>query len=540
MNTNNTEKKATRKPTSARWLLWLLAFVAIAAAIGVFAFSRAKIGNPHASANNSQIYTVHRGELTISVTESGDIKPPNSVDITSKVEGETTIISIVDEGTFITQEDVNNGKILVELDASQIKQELMEEKIKFLDCEADRAAAKESVDIQKKQNESDIEAGRMAVRFGLMDLQKYLGESLAQGLIAGAKNSPNLQDQIASLVHDPNLGGEALQTLRALDSSIKLTQAKLARAEDKLEGTLELYDSNYVAEIELKSDELDVESLKIQKEQDITAKDLYVKYEFPKQVETFLSAYHESIRELDRIEAGARSKLAQAQAEFDKEKAKHTLQVDELKYAEQQLEACTIRAPVPGQVVYASSMMDRWERRRRMIEVGAEIDERQKIISIPDLSAMKAQIKIHETWVDKVQPNQKAKITIAAFPDRAFTGKVIKKAPLADPEEWLNPDLKTYTTDVSIDGTDESLKTGMTAKVEIIIDELKDILSVPIQSVINVEGKKVCFVSTSKGRQRREVETGAFNDNFVEIKTGLAEGEKVLLNPPRLAESEAG
>ncbi len=114
----------------------------------------------------------------------------------------------------------------------------------------------------------------------------------------------------------------------------------------------------------------------------------------------------------------------------------------------------------------------------------------------------------------------------------------MKKAPLAAPEEWLNPDLKVYATDVSIDGTHDFLKTGMSAKVEIIIDELKDVISIPIQAVVNIEGKKVCFVSSGSGSERRQVETGAFNDSFVEIKSGLTEGDKVLLNPPRLIKSE--
>ena len=204
-----------------------------------------------------------------------------------------------------------------------------------------------------------------------------------------------------------------------------------------------------------------------------------------------------------------------------------------------QLKACKIKAPAPGQVVYASSMADRWERRNRPIEIGAEIRERQKIISIPDPTVMKVEIKIHETWIDKVQPGQHAKITIAAFPDETFTGKVMKKAPLADPEEWLNPDLKVYSTDVNIDGTHDFLKTGMTAKIEVIIDELHDVLSVPIQSVITQEKSKVCYVLTNNGPQKRVVETGLFNDNFVEVKSGLVEGEKVLLNPPRISRSEA-
>jgi len=173
-----------------------------------------------------------------------------------------------------------------------------------------------------------------------------------------------------------------------------------------------------------------------------------------------------------------------------------------------------------------------------MIEVGAEIRERQKIISIPDTSKMKTEIKIHETWVDKIEVGQEAKITIVAFPDMTFTGKVLKKAPLASPEEWLNPDLKVYATDVSIDGTHDFLKTGMSAKVEIIIDELKNVISVPIQAVLNISGKKVCFVSNGSTPEQRQVETGAFNNSFVEIKSGLAEGDKVLLNPPRLIDSE--
>jgi HlyD family secretion protein len=185
-------------------------------------------------------------------------------------------------------------------------------------------------------------------------------------------------------------------------------------------------------------------------------------------------------------------------------------------------------------VVYWSSTQE-WVRYK--IEQGAEIPEGYKIITIPDASQMKVEVKIHETWIDKIEPNQPAKITIAAFPDKVFTGKVLTKAPLANPDRWMNPDLKVYNTDVSIDGKHDALKTGMTGKVEIIINELKDVLYVPIQSVVTVEEKEVCYIMASRA-EKREVETGLFNDNFVEIKSGLSEGEKVLLNPPRWRASE--
>ena len=163
------------------------------------------------------------------------------------------------------------------------------------------------------------------------------------------------------------------------------------------------------------------------------------------------------------------------------------------------------------------------------------------MIVIPDTTQLKVEIKVHETWINKIDVNQPAKITTTAFPDEVFTGKVLKKAPMADSQSYsLLEDVKVYTTDVSIEGTHNYLRTGMTAKVEILIDKLKDVLYVPIQSVVTEEDdqKKVCYVLTDKGQQKREVEIGLFNDDFVEIKNGLVEGEQVLLNPPRWSETE--
>jgi hypothetical protein len=155
---------------------------------------------------------------------------------------------------------------------------------------------------------------------------------------------------------------------------------------------------------------------------------------------------------------------------------------------------------------------------------------------------LKVEIKVQETWINKIDVNQPAKITTTAFPDEVFAGKVLRKAPMADSKSYsLMADVKVYTTDVSIEGTYDYLRTGMTAKVEILIDELENVLYVPIQSVVTEEDddeKKACYVSTDKGPKRREVEIGLFNDDFVEIKNGLEEGEQVLLNPPRWTETE--
>ena len=538
MKVKNAKKQGNKMAGNlglARRSFLILISVAVVVAISLFGFLRQMVGGSDNLNPGTGLFTVERGDLIISVTESGNIKAVKSVDIKSKVEGRNTIVNIVPEGTMITPEDVNDGKVLVELDSSKLKEQVAQKEIDFTTAEAGFADANESYLIQVKQNESDITAAELKVKFGLMDFQKYLGGGIAQEVIEKMDSDPNSNPDMTSLINDPNSsGGEASQKLDTLQDAILLARGNLEKASDVLEGTQKLFDANYASELELKGAELDVSRYEIQERAAVKELKLYQLYDFPKGAQTFLSNYNEAKLELVRTQARARAQLAQARAKLVSAKARYELQKERLEKLHDQIEACVIKAPAIGQVVYWSSTQQ-WVRTK--IEQGAEVPEGYKIITIPDASKMKVEIKVHETWIDKIEPNQPAKITIAAFPDKAFTGKVLKKAPLADQQNFLNPDLKVYVTDVSIGGTHDFLKTGMTGKVEVLIDELHDVLYVPIQSVVTVDEKEMCYVMASRA-EKREVETGLFNDDFVEIKSGLTEGEKVLLNPPRWTEPE--
>ena len=527
--------KVDERPAFSRLMLLVFICIAAVASIGVLALFNKKTGDSGSSNSSTGLFAVKRGDLTISVTESGSIKAVNTKDIKSQVEGRATIVNIVPEGTMITAEDVNNGKVLVELDSSELKEQLSQREIELTSAEASYADANESYLIQVKQNESDITAAELKMKFALMDLQKHIGESIAKTVIERSGSDPNSSLDTSFFLKDPNnLGGSASRQLKVLRNDILLAHGQLEKATDVLEGTQKLHDANYASDLDLMSAKLDVDGFRIQKESAEEALNLYQLYDFPKETEKFLSDYQESQRELDRTNARARAQLAQAKAKLASARSTLDTQKRRLNKLHEQIEACTIRAPAVGQVVYWSST-ERWVRTK--IEQGAEIPEGYKIITIPDASEMKVEVKIHETWIDRIEPNQPAEITVEAFPDKTFTGRVLKKAPLADAEDWLNPDLKVYATDIGIDGTHDYLKTGMTGKVMIIIDKLQDVLYVPIQSVVTVENKKICYVAGSPA-EKRDVVTGLFNDNFVEIKSGLTEGEKVLLNPPKWTEPE--
>jgi HlyD family secretion protein len=102
-----------------------------------------------------------------------------------------------------------------------------------------------------------------------------------------------------------------------------------------------------------------------------------------------------------------------------------------------------------------------------------------------------------------------------------------------------NPNLKVYPAAIHIDGTHDWIKPGMTAQVEIIVAEIADALHVPVQSIFVVNDQHYCFVKAGGDVERRLVEVGEFNDEFIEILSGLDEGEAVLLSAPQGFDPEA-
>jgi len=529
---------ASNKKTNRKIFKTLAIFAVLVVLIAVVTAAWLKFRPADTGKEDTVTFEVKRGNLVISVTESGNIKAQETVDILCQVEGRTTIISVVPEGTVLTEEDVKNEKVLIELDSSQLTEQKNQQDIQVTNADASLTDADESKKIQVKQNESDISAGKLKVKFALMDLQKYLGQAAADNFVATVDQSNGEALDFSSVWSDPNqpaIGGEALQKWRDLQSSIELADEQHKRAKDKYDWTQRLYEKKYVARTELEADRLAQRQREIEIEQTQTAMYLFKRYEFPKQVEQLWSDYIESQRELERIEAKALSMITQANAKLSNAQAQYNLQKQQNDKLGKQIEACTVKAPTPGLVVYGSSG-DFFRRQSQPIEAGAQVYERQKLLTIPNTSGMKVETKVHETSVDKVYAGLGALITVEAFPDKTFTGEVTKVAPLPDAQRgFLNPDLKVYNTDVSINELEQSLRPGMSAKVEIIIEQFQDVLYVPVHAIVNREDKKYCYVQTANGLQEREVQAGSFNENFIVIYEGLQEGDKVSLKPPRVA-----
>jgi HlyD family secretion protein len=332
--------------------------------------------------------------------------------------------------------------------------------------------------------------------------------------------------------------GEAKQKLRKFQDDLQVAQKEEGQAKVQLEGTKRLFEKGFVTKIDMEKDEIAYENNRLKVQTAETARDLFMKYEFPKTAEENLSKHAEAVRELMRARKAAISKLAQAQAKLKSAQGQYNIQSRQKKDLYEQQDKCTIKAKRPGLVVYGGSREDMmFYGNEERIREGATVRERQSIITIPDMTKMSVRVKIHESYIKKVKKGQKARITVDAFPDKILDGEVTQVGVLPDSQNmWMNPDLKVYLTTVTIQGTNDWLKPGMSAKVEIYVSRLPDVVYVPVQAVSAVDGKQVCYLPNGHKPEQRPVEVGEFNDEFIEIKSGLKEGDKVLL---RAAETSA-
>lgn len=491
------------------------------------------------------LYRVEKMDLVVNVLESATLFSPGALEIKSQVEGSTTIISVIPDGTIITAEDVKNNKVLMELDASNSKEKANSQEVTVQSASASYTQAREQYDIQVNQNASDINAAELKVKFARMDLEKYLGLTPAEKFLKGEIKLDKIYGtgmstpEIIETLRAMDLGGDALQQWRKLQAAIDLAgeEASLAAnayAWSKKLGPTDLGGAGYETRDKVESDALALKRKQLDQTQATLSLDIFLKYDFPKSAEKFASDYREACQQLERARARARAEIAKAEASLKSQELTFKLQKERMEKLNQQIANSTIRATRAGMVVYPSAGFSFGRGGSSdKIEEGATVRERQILLTIPDADQMSVNIKVHEASVNKVRRGQRVRITLDGFPDREIDGEVQRIAVLADPiMPWLSPDVKLYNVVASMNKPSADLKPGMGAKAEIIVATVPGVLAVPVQAVTASANMRFCYVMEAGAPVLRRVETGQSSDNFVEIKKGLREGEMVLLNSP--------
>ena len=488
------------------------------------------------------LYTVAEGPLTISVTASGTVRSSNAQVIQNKVEGMTAIIWIIPEGT-----QVKKGDKLLELDSSKIKDEVINQQIDVETATSELTNAQEAVELAEKQGEADIDAAKVDLRLALLDLEKYTGQPVWQTLgwpkeKYRSTQLPDVAEQLSQVAWDDidlsaslNEGheGEYAQEIQTAVSEVQKLQMKLSRTQDKFVGSSNLLQKGYITQTEFESDELEYKTAELDLEVAKSKQRLLAEYTRKRRLAELMSAVDQKAFSLEKAIHQAQSNLRSAQSKLGAHQENYNREVRRLKEDTAQLEACVVYAPSDGMVVYGTTGQDRYDRNQPLAE-GVEVRERQDLFRLPASDDMTADVKIHESALEKVREGLTVKITTDAFPGTVFKGEVTKVALMPDSQNrWLNPDLTVYNSEVSIVGTETPLRPGMSCQAEIVVQQYDSVVFVPVQSVIKIDGKSSVFVTDKGGRAKpRPVEVGLDNNRMVHIKSGVDVGEVVLLNPP--------
>jgi HlyD family secretion protein len=472
----------------------------LVAAIGLVALWFKVVHGGEDPVSSEPTVAAKRGPLTISVLEAGALKAKDPEIIRSGLQGRATIISIVPEGTR-----VNEGDLLVELDVSALVDHRVDHEIMVKNAEASFINARETLTIVTSQTQSNVELAQLALEFAKQDLEKYTGR-----------------------------GGDYENALAAALGKIKLNAEEKTKAADYLEWSQKLFSEKYLSKTQLQADQLSLQRADLNLTVASNDANLLKQYTYRRRMAQLTSDVTQAERALERAEARARANIAQATASLAAVEQQYNRYQEMLAKLDGQIWQGELYAPTDGMVIYATSNAGGHHDDRRPLADGVEVWERQELIYLPRSASIIAEVDVHEASLQKVRVGLPVVVTVDALLGRKLMGTVTRIAPLPDPQSmWMNPDLKVYKAEITLDSNDISLRSGMNCKAEIIVEQYADVVYVPIETVLRVGGQPTVYVFREDGAvEERKVETDLDNNSVIRIARGLQEGELVLLKPP--------
>lgn len=437
------------------------------------------------------------GSFEILVVERGALDSMKNAVLTSKVEGATTIISLVPEGSH-----VNEGDLVCELDSSTLNDKETQQEIAVVKAKAMLEQATEDLAIQKTQNDSDMAAAQLKYDLAKLDLEKFQK-------------------------------GDLIQQLEDFQAAVKLADETLSRTRESCNYIRQMTQKGYKNQNDLESEELVLQRNELDKRSAETKLRAFENYTQKRTLKELEANALEFAREIERIDRKGKAALAQKEAEL--ESCKLTLEVESKKHErmKEQIKACKIYASQDGQVVYANTRDGR-QADQVLIEVGSSVRERQAIINLPDLDAMKVNARIHESRISLIRQGLQVTVKVDAYPGEVFHGEVDSVASVPSSTGGFNRDFKEYEAIVRIVDSSEKvnkLRPGLTASVEVMVDHRDSALQIPVQSVVSIGGRQFVFIVDGETVRRTEIKVGQSNDKMIEIASGLSEGAQVVMNP---------
>jgi HlyD family secretion protein len=249
-----------------------------------------------------------------------------------------------------------------------------------------------------------------------------------------------------------------------------------------------------------------------------------------------IPAYQAEINKVDLAEAEAKLEQLKETFALKREAQAAELRILEIQrdrarlavdYAQSNVENMTIKSPMDGLAVLTPSY-----RGTRMVDLqeGDEVRSGSGIMVVVNPASMQVVARVNQVDISKVHVGRRAEIRLDAYPDLTFPGKVESISAIGTSSTYLKR-IRYFTIVVSIQGSNPKLLPDLTASVDLQLENAKDALILPRESVVMRDGGAMVELLENGESRIQPIKIGLMNDCEVTVESGIKEGAVVSLHP---------
>ena len=453
-----------------------------------------------------KIEVVERSDFQMRISATGNLEPLLDVEVKAQVEGEVVNLH-VDDGDYVEE-----GQVLVELDPELYQEELKQARADVSAAEAQRTQAELNIELRKERLESELTQADAAVKMAQANLETSQATTITQISQAETDIQTTLnalaQDEIeleqAKIAYE-----QAELALAEQESSLQSAKVNLKATVSELERNKSLYEKNLVSKKALEDAESQhanavtqrenamkrVESQQktvLSRKRTISARESAIstrKATLEQQRINLenLKKMREKAEEEDRLQlANAETRLQELSLTIDNEKlltqqskvsadANLLRRQSSLKNQNERLEWTTIKAPMAGTVTLLAI-----EEGEIVTSGRSAFSQSPPLMTIADLSRMVVKTYINEVDMERLRLEQRAEIKVDAYQEKKYEGRVYEISPSGQEQD----NIISFEVMIEVVGSPSELRPGMSADVDIITYEEKNVLLLPLDALI--------------------------------------------------------
>ncbi len=264
----------------------------------------------------------------------------------------------------------------------------------------------------------------------------------------------------------------------------------------------------------------DVENKKVELEQSV--------YESPAFQRKAQMTYERILRQLEEKKRAYQMTRNSLRIRLTRSETYMNKLIDKDKKYQIAFDAARITAPQDGMLIYGRTYGRGGSRK---LTINSWVSMQNPVIAtLPDLSILDSETFVEEIYISKIKIGDSARVYIDALKNLQKIGVISNISNVG--QEMTGFDSKVFKVNIRISSEKTRIKPAMTTNNEIIITRQQNVIVIPRSSLITEDGKQFVFIREMGKTSIREVKVGSQSEKMVVIKSGLSEGDKILLTRP--------